>query len=67
MVFTIKGLFEVATESWPEWYLNPQQLNSVQTLKPAELSGHEFNLHSEPTLCSYSNSMVCSASDFIDI
>ena len=30
--FTIKGLLEVATESWPEWYLNPQHLNSVQML-----------------------------------
>ena len=32
MVFTTEGLFEVATESWPEWDLNPWQLNSVQTL-----------------------------------
>ena len=27
-----QGLFEVATESWPEWDLNPQPLNSVQML-----------------------------------
>ena len=26
------GLFEVATESWPECDLNPGPLNSVQTL-----------------------------------
>ena len=26
------GFFEVAIESWPEWDLNPQPLNSVQTL-----------------------------------
>ena len=32
MVFTTEGFFEVATESWPEWDLNPQPLNSVQTL-----------------------------------
>ena len=32
MVFTTKGLFEVAIESWLEWDLNPQELNSVQTL-----------------------------------
>ena len=32
MVFTTKGLFEVAIESWPEWDLNPRPLNSVQTL-----------------------------------
>ena len=31
MVFTTKGLFEVATESWPKRYLNPQPLNSVPT------------------------------------
>ena len=32
MVFTTEGLFEVAIESSPECDLNPQQLNSVQTL-----------------------------------
>ena len=32
MVFTTEGFFEVAIESWPEWYLNPRPLNSVQTL-----------------------------------
>ena len=25
-------LFEVAMESWPEWYLNAKPLNSVQTI-----------------------------------
>ena len=32
IVFTIEGFFEIAIESWPEWDLNPQTLNSVQTL-----------------------------------
>ena len=32
MVFTTEGLFEVAIESWPKQDLNPQPLNSVQTL-----------------------------------
>ena len=32
MVFTTEGLLEVAIESRPEWDLNPQPLNSVQTL-----------------------------------
>ena len=32
MVFTTDGFFEVAIESWPEWDLNPQPLNSVQML-----------------------------------
>ena len=32
MVFITKGFTEVATESWPEWDLNPRPLNSVQTL-----------------------------------
>ena len=31
-VFTTKGFFEVAIESWLEWDLNPRPLNSVQTL-----------------------------------
>ena len=65
MTFTTEGFFEVAIESWPEWDLNPQPLNSVQTLSPIELSGHEFNSHSEPTLCSYFNFILCSVSDFI--
>ena len=53
MVFITEGFFEVAIESWPEWNLNPRPVNSVQTLQPTELSGHEFNSHSEPTLYSY--------------
>ena len=32
MVFTSKGLFEVAIENLPEWNMNPPPLNSVQTL-----------------------------------
>ena len=32
VVFTTEGLFEIAIESWPEWDLNPQPLNSLQTL-----------------------------------
>ena len=28
MVFVTGGFFEVAIESWPEWDLNPRQLNS---------------------------------------
>ena len=39
----------------PEWDLNPQPLNSVQTLEPTGLSGHKFNSVSVPTLYSYSN------------
>ena len=65
MVFTTEGFFEVAIESWPEWDLNPRPLNSIQTLKLTELSGHEFNSHSEPTLYSYPNFIVCSVSGFI--
>ena len=65
MVLTTEGLFEVAIESRPEWDLNPRPLNSVQTLYPTELSGHEFNSHSEPTFYSYSNFIICSVSHFI--
>ena len=32
MVLTTERFFEVAIESWPEWDLNPQLPNSVQTL-----------------------------------
>ena len=46
MVFTTEGFFEVAIESWPERDFNPQPMNSVQTLQPSELLGHEFNSHS---------------------
>ena len=31
MVFTTERFLEVAIESWPEWNLKPQSLNSVQT------------------------------------
>ena len=37
-MFTTEGFFEVAIESWPEWNLKPQPLNSVQMLYPTELS-----------------------------
>ena len=33
MVFTTEGFLEVATESWPEWDLNPRPPNSVQKVK----------------------------------
>ena len=52
IVFTTEGFLEAAIESWAEWNLNPRPLISVQTLKPTKLSGHEFNLLSEPTLYS---------------
>ena len=29
IVFTTEGFFEIATESWPEWDLNPRPLNSI--------------------------------------
>ena len=32
MIFTTEVFFEVAINSWPEWYLSPQPLNSVQML-----------------------------------
>ena len=63
MVFTTERFFEEAIESWPESDLNPGPLNSIKTLWPTELSGHEFNSHSKPTLYSYSNFIVvCSVS-----
>ena len=38
IVFTTEEFLDVAAESRPEWGLNPQPLNSVQTLKATELS-----------------------------
>ena len=32
MVFITGAFFDVAIESWSEWDLNPEPLNSVQTL-----------------------------------
>ena len=32
MIFTTEEFFEVAIESWLEWDLSPQPLNSVQIL-----------------------------------
>ena len=34
-------------------------------LNSVEISGHEFNSYSEPTLYSYSNFIICSVSSFI--
>ena len=51
--------------AWAEWDLNPRPLNSVQTLQPTGLLGHEFNSPSEQTLYWHSNFIVCSVSDFI--
>ena len=65
MVFTTEEFFEVVIENWPKWYLNPRPLNSVETLQRTELSGHEFNSDSEPTLQNYSNFIVCLVSHFI--
>ena len=65
MVFISEGFFKVAIESWPEHELNRQPLSFVQTLYATELSGDELNSHSEPTLYSYSNFIVCSVSHFI--
>ena len=45
MLFITEGFLEIAIESWPEWDSNPRPLNSIQTLSPTELSGHEFNSH----------------------
>ena len=67
MVFTTEGFFEGAIESWPEWDLNPRPLNSVQTLQPTVLSGHEFNSLSEPTLYSHSNFISSSRDIYIYI
>ena len=39
MMFNIEEFLEVAIESWSEWDLNPQSLNSVLTLR---LSYHDI-------------------------
>ena len=45
--------------------MNPRLPDSVQSLKPTELSNHEFNSYSKPTLYSYFNFIVCSVSSLI--
>ena len=45
MVFTNEEFLEVATKNWPKWNLNPQPSNSVQRLKPTELSGHYIYIY----------------------
>ena len=40
VVFNTAEVLEVALERWSEWDLNTRPLNSVQTLKPTELSEH---------------------------
>ena len=65
MVFITEGFFEAVIESWRVWDLNTQPLNSIQTLEPTELSGHEFNSHRESTLYSYSTYNVCLVSYFV--
>ena len=44
MVFTTDELFEVATESWPEWDVNPQPLKFVQRLYLAELLSRKISV-----------------------
>ena len=51
IVFTSEKLYEVAISSWLELFLSTRPLNSVQTLETTDLSDHEFNSHSDPTLC----------------
>ena len=48
MVFTTEGFFKVAIESWPERYLNPRPLNSVQNLY--KYNSYIYNIYN---LCMY--------------
>ena len=65
MIFTTERFFEIAIGETVEWDLNPLPLNSVQMLELTDLSGHELNLHSEPTLYSNSSFLGCSVWDII--
>ena len=42
IVFITEEFLEVAIESWSEWDLSPRPLNSIQTLKPSDFSGHHI-------------------------
>ena len=42
MVFSAEEFLEVATESWSEWDLNPQSLNSIHILELTEISGYIY-------------------------
>ena len=54
--FPTEWYIEVSIENWPECNLNSRPLNTVEALKPTELSGHGLNLQSEPTFYSYFSS-----------
>ena len=45
IVFITEEFLEVAIESWSEWTMIPQQLNSFHTLNPTELSGHYIYIY----------------------
>ena len=47
MVFTAEEFFEVAIEGWSYLDLKPGPLNSVETFRPAEVSGNEFSSQPE--------------------
>ena len=64
-VFTNAGFLEVATENLLVSDLNPRPQNFVLILWPTDLSYHDLNLHSGPTLYSCSNFIICSISGFI--
>ena len=55
MVYTTKVFLEVAIERYAQWILKPRSINSVQTLYPTELSAHELNQQSQPTLYNHFN------------
>ena len=40
-------------QSYSEWDLNPRPLNSIQTLKPTELSGHYIYIYIYIYICIY--------------
>ena len=65
MTFTTERYLEVAIKSWLEWNLNSRTLESVQKFQPTNLSCHEFNSHTMPNLCRYSNFMFFSVSYFV--
>ena len=52
MILTTKlRVLEAHIETWPEWIWNTQPLKFFQMLLPTELSCHELDKQSQPTIC----------------
>ena len=50
MVFTTKGLFEVAIESWPDWDFNPRPTIFIKFIKMCKDSSAKYYQNNKESL-----------------